>query len=122
MCFFSFFLCLQCRTSKNDNRCLQDDQKFLKKVKVQRRPVVAAKSKRVTASEGLVNVANSMENSMQTLANSLFAVTKNGETDVSARKAAAISAIEEDESLSENEFNDAVEMIMNNPEAANMYL
>jgi hypothetical protein len=80
------------------------------------------KSRRVTAGEGLATVANSMEVSMQTIANSIAAAAGPGAMDPSSRKAAAISAIEDCEQLSDNEFNEVVEMIMGNNDAANMYL
>jgi hypothetical protein len=78
--------------------------------------------KPVTAGQGLKNVADSMQSAMDTLADSIATASKGGAVDPSARKAAAIATIEEEEGLSEGEFDTAVELIMANAEAANMDL
>lgn len=81
--------------------------------------------KRVSAGEGLSNVAESIESAISTLASSIESAT--GSTSMTmmtspARKAGAISAIEKDEGLSEDEFDAAVELIMSSSNVANTYL
>jgi len=102
--------------------CLQDEDGCSPPQKMRKTGKDRRKVKRVSAGEGLATVADSMEASMRTIANSLIVASGHGPTDSSCRKATAISAIEENEGLSDNEFNDAVEMIMDNGEAASMYL
>jgi hypothetical protein len=84
-------------------------------------------AKRITAGEGLANVADSMQAAMTTLATSIAtassgsALTARGPTTVDP-KTAAIEAIEQDEGLSDNEFIEVVEMVMNHSDAARVYL
>jgi alpha-glucuronidase len=80
------------------------------------------KSRRVTAGEGLANVADSMQIAMHTLASSISQASGSKATDPSSQKAAAIEAIEDNEGLSDDEFNHVVEMIMASADIANMYL
>ena len=86
------------------------------------------KCRRITAGEGLANVATSMEKAMQTLAGSISQASASVTQpalhvmDPTSRQAAAVTAIEEDEGLSDNELNDAVVMIMGSADTANMYL
>jgi hypothetical protein len=80
------------------------------------------KSRRVTAGEGLANMADSMETAMSTLAGSLARATGGTPSDPATLKAAAIKAIEKAERFSDQQFQDAVEVIMASAEAANMYL
>jgi len=80
------------------------------------------KSKCISAGEGLTDVAKSMEVSMQTITDSIINAIQPKTAHGSSSKVAAISAIKNDKGLSENEFNEAAEMIMGNAEAATMYL
>jgi hypothetical protein len=80
------------------------------------------KSRRISAGEGLANMASSMQATMQTLAGLIVSTNRSGAVDPSTWKAAAIAAIEEDEGLAEDKFNVAVEMIIVSSEAATMYL
>ena len=67
-------------------------------------------------------MGESMQEAMKTLAGSIALASDKGPTDVMSRKAAAIAAIEDDEGLSGDDFNNAVEMIMGSSEAATVYL
>jgi hypothetical protein len=78
--------------------------------------------KRISAGEGLSNVAESIESAMSALAGSIESATGSTSMASPARKAGAISAIEKDEGLSEEEFDAAVELMMSSSNIANTYL
>jgi hypothetical protein len=66
-------------------------------------------------------MANSMESAMAQLAASISGSSK-ASMDSPTRKTAAIAAIENDEGLSDTEFDDVVHMVMMSSEAETMYL
>jgi hypothetical protein len=70
----------------------------------------------------LANVADSIETAVAALADSISKVSGAVVMNSPARKAAAIAAIEQNEGLSDSEFDDAVELMMSNSNVANMYL
>jgi len=63
-----------------------------------------------------------MQIAMETLVMTLKSQMSGGEMSSPAHKSAAISAIEKDEGLSDNEFDKAIKMLISNSNASTMYL
>jgi hypothetical protein len=70
----------------------------------------------------LANVADLIETAVATLADSILKVSGAVIMNSPAQKATAIAAIEQNKGLSDNEFDDAVDLMMSNSNVANMYL